>query len=70
MKVLVSTPIFPPEIGGPATYTVEVSRRLQERGHKIRIVAFTDEKPQISNLEVISVRIQYKMLGRFNGISL
>lgn len=63
MKVLVCTPIFPPEIGGPATYTVEVSRRLQERGHKIRIVAFTDEKPQISNLEVISVRIQYKMLG-------
>ena len=63
MKVLVSTPIFPPEIGGPATYAVEMARRLQERGHKVRIVAFTDEKPQIPDLEVIPVRIRYKILG-------
>ena len=63
MKILISTPIFPPEIGGPATYTVEVARRLQERGHKIRIVAFTDERPQVENLEVIPVRIRYPILG-------
>ncbi|MGB2877739.1 MAG: glycosyltransferase family 4 protein [Dehalococcoidales bacterium] len=63
MKILISTPIFPPEIGGPATYTVEVARRLQERGHKIRIVAFTDERPQAGNLEVIPVRIRYPILG-------
>ncbi len=63
MKILLSTPIFPPEIGGPATYTVEVARRLQERGHQIRIVAFADGKPPADNLEVIPVRIRYKMLG-------
>jgi glycosyltransferase involved in cell wall biosynthesis len=63
VKILVSTPIFPPEIGGPATYTVEVARRLQERGHKIRIVAFTDEKPQMSDLEVIPIRVQYRVFG-------
>ena len=65
MKILISTPIFPPQIGGPATYTVEVSRRLQEKGHRIRIVAFTDERPQVENLEVIPVRIQYPILGTF-----
>ena len=63
MKILVSTPIFPPEIGGPATYTVEVARRLQERGHKIRIVAFTDKKPQMSDLEVIPIRVHYRVFG-------
>ena len=65
MKILISTPIFPPEIGGPATYTVEVARRLQERGHKIRIVAFTDERPQVENLKVVPVRIRYPILGMF-----
>lgn len=63
MKILISTPIFPPEIGGPAIYTMEVAQRLQEKGHKIRIVTFTDEKPQAENLEVITVRIRYKILG-------
>ncbi|MGB2827238.1 MAG: glycosyltransferase, partial [Dehalococcoidales bacterium] len=65
MKILISTPIFPPEIGGPATYTVEVARRLQEKGHRICIVAFTDERPQVENLEVIPVRIRYPILGTF-----
>jgi len=65
MKILISTPIFPPEIGGPATYTMEVAQRLQERGHEIRIVAFTDVKPQVENLEVIPVRVRYPILGTF-----
>jgi len=65
MRILLTTPIFPPEIGGPATYTVEVSRRLQEKGHKIRIVAFTDEQPQVEKLKVIPVRIRYPILGTF-----
>ncbi len=65
MKILISTPIFPPQIGGPATYTVEISRRLQEKGHRIRIVAFTDERPQVENLKVIPVRIRYPILGTF-----
>ncbi len=65
MKILISTPIFPPQIGGPATYTVEVSRRLQEKGHRIRIVAFTDERPQVENLKVIPVRTRYPILGTF-----
>lgn len=63
MKILISTPIFPPEIGGPATYTVEVSRRLQEKGHRIRIVAFSDAKPLASDLEVAAVRVYYKVFG-------
>ena len=63
MKILISTPIFPPEIGGPATYTMEVARRLQERSHKIHIVAFTDVKPQVKGLEVTPVRVSYPMLG-------
>ena len=63
MKILITTPIFPPEIGGPATYTLEVSRRLKERGHQIRVVTFTDSKPEVEDLTVIPVRLHYPMLG-------
>jgi len=63
VNILITTPIFPPEIGGPATYTMEVARRLQTKGHKIRIVAFTDGKPQTENLEVKPVKVRYKILG-------
>ena len=63
MKILITTPIFPPEIGGPATYTLEVSRRLKERGHQIRVVTFTDSKPEIKDLEVLPVRLNYRILG-------
>jgi len=63
MNILITTPIFPPQIGGPATYTVEVARRLQQKGHKIRIVAFTDDQPYSEDLETIPVRIKYPILG-------
>lgn len=39
MKILLITPIFPPVIGGPATYTLELSRRLK----RVDVLAFGDE---------------------------
>jgi glycosyltransferase involved in cell wall biosynthesis len=63
VKILITTPIFPPEIGGPATYTVAVSKRLKERGHQIRVVAFTSSAPEAKDLEVIPVRLNYRLLG-------
>lgn len=63
MKILITTPIFPPEIGGPATYTLEVSRRLQARGHTVRIITFADSSPEVSDLEIASVRTSYPVLG-------
>lgn len=63
MKILIVTPIFPPEVGGPATYTLEVSRRLRERGCQIRVVTFADIKPGVEDIEIIPVRLNYKIFG-------
>lgn len=63
MKILLTTPIFPPEIGGPATYTYEVSRRLLKRGHEVRVVTFADAEPEVKDIEVIPVRLNYRLLG-------
>ena len=47
MRVLVTSPVFPPDLGGPAVYVPSVARFLQERGHEVRVVAFcSDPKPK------------------------
>lgn len=39
MKILLATPLYPPEIGGPATYIAEITERMHET-HEITIVAY------------------------------
>ena len=42
MRVLIITGIFPPDIGGPATYVPQVARGLAERGHQVTVVTLSD----------------------------
>ena len=63
MRILLTTPIFPPEIGGPATYTHEVSGRLMKKGHQVRVVTFTDAELEAKDIEIIPVRLSYGLLG-------
>jgi glycosyltransferase involved in cell wall biosynthesis len=42
MNVIIVTGIFPPDIGGPATYVPSISSELVERGHKITVVTLSD----------------------------
>ncbi|MDP6369846.1 MAG: glycosyltransferase family 4 protein, partial [Planctomycetota bacterium] len=47
MRVLLTTPVFPPDLGGPATYVPSVGRFLVERGHEVRVIAFcSDPEPK------------------------
>lgn len=39
VKIILATPVYPPEIGGPATYTKELATRLKSK-HDIVIVAY------------------------------
>ena len=41
MKVLIATGLYPPEIGGPATYTVLLEKELPIRGHEVIVVPFS-----------------------------
>jgi len=38
VKLLVTTGIYPPAIGGPATHIAQVSRALRQRGHEVTVV--------------------------------
>ncbi len=42
MKVLIATGIYPPEIGGPATYSKLLADKLPERGIQVDVLPFRD----------------------------
>ncbi|MBI4522547.1 MAG: glycosyltransferase family 4 protein [Deltaproteobacteria bacterium] len=42
MKILIITGIFPPDIGGPATYVPQIAKGLIERGHSVTVLTLTD----------------------------
>jgi glycosyltransferase involved in cell wall biosynthesis len=42
MNILIVTGIFPPDIGGPATYVPSIGRELMKRGHKVVVVTLSD----------------------------
>lgn len=41
MRILVATGLYPPEIGGPATYTKELEQGLPERGIEVTVVPYS-----------------------------
>ena len=45
MRILITSSIFPPEIGGPATYAYEFSKRVSELGHEVSVVTLADAPP-------------------------
>jgi glycosyltransferase involved in cell wall biosynthesis len=56
MRVLITSPVFPPDLGGPAVYVPSLARFLQEQGHQVTVVAFCkDEKPTGYPFEVVAI---------------
>ncbi len=43
MKILITTGIFRPEFGGPATMAVELASRLQAAGHTVTVITYSDK---------------------------
>ena len=56
MKILITSPIFPPDLGGPATYVPSVAADLVRRGHDVTVVAFcSDPAPTGWPFRVVSI---------------
>lgn len=56
VKILITSPVFPPDLGGPATYVPSLAKYLVERGHEVTVVAFcSDPAPQGWPFEVVSI---------------
>ena len=44
MKILITVGIFPPDIGGPASFVPKISKLLQENGFEVTIICLSNEK--------------------------
>ena len=56
MRVLITSPIFPPDLGGPSVYVPSFGRFLVERGHEVKVIAFcSDPAPPGYPFEVESI---------------
>lgn len=42
LHILVITGIFPPDIGGPATYVPQIAEALVDRGHQVAVLTLSD----------------------------
>ncbi|KAA0205829.1 glycosyltransferase, partial [Candidatus Uhrbacteria bacterium] len=45
-RILIATGIYPPAIGGPATYVPLLAQGLIDRGDRVRVATFGDDKTQ------------------------
>ena len=43
MRILITTGIFEPEVGGPATYAPKLAAMLQTGGHKVTVLTFSEK---------------------------
>ncbi len=64
-EICIVSPIYPPDIGGPATYVFDLAQRLK-KDYKINIVAFCESKPAlIKNTDIYAINPKkYGFLGR------
>lgn len=43
MNILIVVGIFPPDIGGPATFVPLIGNKLSDRGHNVEVICLSDE---------------------------
>lgn len=51
MRILITTGIFRPEAGGPATFAAEFAKRLQKTGHKVAVITYSNQPHYESDKE-------------------
>ena len=68
MKILLVTGIYPPDVGGPATFIPQLAQALVEKGHICKVLTLSDTKIIENNdklFKVIRVKRKTPLLLRF-----
>jgi len=57
MKIVIAAEIFPPDIGGPATYSPKIATALVQAGHEVKLVCYSDKKQKDSySFEIFRIK--------------
>lgn len=59
MKIILAAGIFPPDIGGPATYTEKLAKEFYNRKIKVKVICYSDVK-EYGNYNFPVIRISRK----------
>ncbi len=62
MKIILACGIFPPDIGGPATYADKLAGELNRLGHEVVVLTYRDKT--ISKLETRNSKLQLVIVSR------
>jgi len=57
MRLLITTGIFPPDIGGPATFVPRIAAALRDRGHHVTVLTLAEERPEAGTWPFPVVRL-------------
>jgi len=55
VRILIATGIYPPDIGGPATYSQLIAREFSKQGNNVAVICYSDRKSS-EMFEVFDVR--------------
>ena len=53
MKILITVGIYPPDIGGPASFVPKIAKLLADSNHEVTVICLSDKKLQ--DKEIYSV---------------
>jgi len=65
LKILIATGIYPPDIGGPATYAKKLSAELVKLGHEIKIISYGEPSSQANNKNLYLISRQSNIIFRY-----
>ncbi len=57
MDILITVGIFPPDIGGPASFVPKISKYLIDKGHNVKIICLSDKEHLDYKDEIDVIRI-------------
>ncbi len=61
MKILLATPLFPPDIGGAAPYVKELARRLAEENHDVTVLTYGHLPEQVRGVSFVCVHKKHPL---------
>lgn len=68
MRILIATGLYPPEIGGPATYTKLVEEELKKQGHIVSVLPFSSVRRYPTGIRHLVFLYKILKLGKKQDI--
>ena len=66
MKILITVGIYPPDIGGPASFVPKIANILTENGYEVIVVCLSDEKIEDElNYKVVRIIRRQNLIVRW-----